>query len=51
MGANNVNQNSDYDSIRTANCTSAPFQNVDLSVYWAVSVIFLCCRSWSSVSP
>lgn len=36
MGANNINPNSNYDSLRTASCTSAPFQKVDLSSYWAV---------------
>ena len=38
MGANNLNANSNYDSIRDAECTSVPFQTVDKSVYWAVSL-------------
>ncbi|GJE85352.1 DUF1996 and WSC domain-containing protein [Phanerochaete sordida] len=40
IGANNVDQNSDYDSIRTASCTSAPFQKVDMSVYWAPNTYY-----------
>ncbi|KIP07217.1 hypothetical protein PHLGIDRAFT_35537 [Phlebiopsis gigantea 11061_1 CR5-6] len=40
MGANNLNANSDYDSIRDAECTSVPFQTVDKSVYWAPPVLY-----------
>ncbi len=38
MGANNFNQNSNYSSLRDAECTSVPFQTVDHSAYWAVSL-------------
>lgn len=37
VGASNFGANSDYNSNRQASCTSVPFQDVDKSVYWAVS--------------
>ncbi|PSS37504.1 hypothetical protein PHLCEN_2v711 [Hermanssonia centrifuga] len=40
MGANNFNQNSNYSSLRDAECTSVPFQTVDHSAYWAPSVYY-----------
>ena len=38
MGSSCFNQNSDADSLRAGKCTSVPFQTVDKSAYWAVSL-------------
>lgn len=41
MGASNFDQNSNNVTLRQAGCTSVPFQKVDLSAYWAVSLVQL----------
>ncbi|KAI0692895.1 hypothetical protein BC835DRAFT_1276877 [Cytidiella melzeri] len=39
-GASNFDRNSDYDSLRNAQCTTLPFQQVDKSIYWTPSLYY-----------
>ncbi|KAI0338032.1 WSC-domain-containing protein [Trametopsis cervina] len=42
VGANNINKDSTYDTLRQASGTNVPFQGVDLSSYWFSNSTCLC---------